>query len=341
VLPKIGREIGFGVEEEGGDVVLESALAAALVVDEVRLAVAEKNVAGLKIAIEEIVAWRGEEKFGEAVELEFESVLVEGDAGKAEKRVFELVKVQGDGLTVETGDGIADGIVEIAASFDLKARENGDDSPIGVDDWLRDGITLAILREELEERGVAEILFEVSASIEILGVDFGDRKAVTAKVLRESEEGGVFFADVVEDADGGGLVVGETNDSAAGAAEFALQRDDLRGGRAEMAREERFEDVDGHTASTIADFKGRNRGEPERLCLKGVALSENCAAELITELTNLLGIGGLAKTLHEIKERFLLFFVCREPIRKMALVHISLVYDDSEKARRKVKSRTL
>ena len=60
LLAEIGREVGFGVVEERGDVVLEGAFATALVVDEIRLAVAEEDVAGLKIAVEEIIA-RGAE----------------------------------------------------------------------------------------------------------------------------------------------------------------------------------------------------------------------------------------------------------------------------------------
>src|SRR2546426_6794422 len=41
-------------------------------------------------------------------------------SGKAEKIILEIVQVPGDGLAVETGVGIADGVVEVAAGFDLK-----------------------------------------------------------------------------------------------------------------------------------------------------------------------------------------------------------------------------
>ena len=64
LLAEIGREIGFGVVEERGDVVLECAFAAALVVDEIRLAVTEEDVARLKIAIEKIIARGAEEEIG-------------------------------------------------------------------------------------------------------------------------------------------------------------------------------------------------------------------------------------------------------------------------------------
>ena len=81
LLPKFGWKIGFGVVEERGDIVLKSAFAATLIVDEIRLAIAEHDVAGLKVAIEKIVTRCAEQKVSEAREIVFESLLAEGDAG--------------------------------------------------------------------------------------------------------------------------------------------------------------------------------------------------------------------------------------------------------------------
>src|SRR5271169_5659263 len=108
LLAEVGREIGFGVVEKRGDVVLEGTLAAALIVDEIGLAVAEHDVAGLKIAVEKIIARCAEKKIGEAAEIVFERVLVERNAGEAEKIIFKIVEIPGDGLAIEAGDGIAD-----------------------------------------------------------------------------------------------------------------------------------------------------------------------------------------------------------------------------------------
>src|SRR5207245_8675006 len=91
LLAEVGREIGFGVVEERGDVVLKGAFAAALVVDEKGLAVAEHDVARLKIAVEKIIARGAEEEIGEAAENVFERVLIEGDASEAEKMMLEIV----------------------------------------------------------------------------------------------------------------------------------------------------------------------------------------------------------------------------------------------------------
>ena len=203
LLAKIGRKIGFGVVEERGDVVLEGAFAATLVVDEIGLAVAEQDVAGLEVAVEKIIARGAEKKISEAVEIVFEGVLVEGDTGEAEKIIFEIVEIPGDGLAIETGDGIADGVIQIAAGFDLEAREDGDDFFVGFDDLGSDDAALAIFGEKFEERDVAEIFFDVGALREIFGIDFGDGEIVFAEMLGEGEEGDVFFADVVENADGG------------------------------------------------------------------------------------------------------------------------------------------
>lgn len=240
IFAEVGREIGFGVVEERGDVVLEGAFAATLVVDEIGLAVAEEDVAGLEVAIEEIIARGAEKEIGEAGEIGFERVLVEGNAGEAKKIVFEIVEIPCDGLAIEAGDGIADGVVEVAAGFDLEAREDGDDFFVGFDDRGRDGGALAIFGEEFEEGGVAEVFFEIGAVIEIFGVDFWDGEIVAAEMFGEGEESGVFFADVVENADGGAGTGGEADDFAAGAAEFALEGSDSLDGGVEVVLEERF-----------------------------------------------------------------------------------------------------
>jgi hypothetical protein len=246
LLAEVGREIGFGVVEERGDIVLESASAAALIVDEIRLAVTEQDVAGLEVAVEKIIARGAEEEFDEAGEVLFEGMFVEGDAGEAKEIVFEVVQIPGDGLAIEAGDGIADVVVEVAAGFDLKAGKDGDDFAVGLDHFGSDGCADAIFGEEFEEGGVAEVFLEIRAVVQVLGVDFGDRQAVAAKVFGEFEEGGVLFADAVEDADGAGFFIRETDDFAAGAAEFSLEGLDARGRRVKVLFEERFENVDGH-----------------------------------------------------------------------------------------------
>src|SRR5690348_6825643 len=61
LLAELGWEIDLGVIQERGDVVLQSAFAASLIVNEIGIAVARKDVAGLRVAIEKTIA-RGAEK---------------------------------------------------------------------------------------------------------------------------------------------------------------------------------------------------------------------------------------------------------------------------------------
>jgi hypothetical protein len=240
LLAKFGGQVGFGVVEKRGDVILQGAFAAALIVDEKGIAVAEHDVAGLEIAIEEIIARGAEEEISEAAEIVFEGLLVERDAGEAEKIVFEIVEVPGDGLAIEAGNGIADSVVQIEAGFDLEAREDGDDFAIGFDNFRSDICGGAMFGEKFEEGGIAEIFLEIGAVGEVFGVDLGDGKTVAAKMFGEFEKGDVFLADAVEDADGGGFFVREADDFAAGAAEFALERLNARWRRVEVLLEEFF-----------------------------------------------------------------------------------------------------
>jgi hypothetical protein len=215
-------------------------LAAALVVDEAGIAVAEHDVAGLEVAIEKIIARGAEEEISEAAEVVFEGLLIEGDAGEAEEIVFEIIQVPGDGLAIEAGVGIANGVVQVAAGFDLEAWEDADDFAIGFDYFGCDVCAGAIFGEKFEKGGVAKVFFEIGAVSEIFGVDFGDGEAVAAEMFGKFQEGDIFFADSVENADGMILIVGKADYFAAGAAEVALERDDALCGRVEVLLKEIF-----------------------------------------------------------------------------------------------------
>ncbi len=223
LLAKRGWKVGFAVVEERGDVVLESAFAAALVVEEERLAVANHDVAGLEVAVEKVVAGGGEKKTCEAAKVVFEGLFVEGDAGETEEVVLEVIEIPRNGLPVEAGAGIADFVVQVASGIDLETWKDGDGAAVGVNYRRRDGFAAAVCGEELIEGGVAEVFFEVGALGKVFGVNCGDRKPVVAEVTGELEEGEVFFADAGEDANGGVGARGEAENCAAGSAELALE----------------------------------------------------------------------------------------------------------------------
>src|SRR5258706_8439379 len=131
LLAQIGREVGLGVVQKRSDVVLQSAFAAALVVDEKGIAVAQHDVAGLEVAVEKIIARGTEKKFGETSEVFFKGMFVEGDAGEAEKIVFEIVQIPGDGLAVRTGIWGADFGGQGPARFHLEGGRPGDHPALG------------------------------------------------------------------------------------------------------------------------------------------------------------------------------------------------------------------
>ena len=56
LLAQFGRQVGLGIKQKRGDVVLQCAFAAALIVDEPGTGVAQHDVARLEIAIEEVIA---------------------------------------------------------------------------------------------------------------------------------------------------------------------------------------------------------------------------------------------------------------------------------------------
>ena len=97
--------------------------------------------------------------------------------------------------------------------------------------------------KKIEERGVAEVLLQIGARVEILVVDFRHRKAMPAEVAGKLQEGNVFGAHAVHHADGAAAFVGETDDGASRAAKPALQRLHPRRRRAEMLLKQPLKNV--------------------------------------------------------------------------------------------------
>ena len=124
-LAQLRRQIGLAIVEERGDVVLQRAFAAALVVKKKWLPVAQHHIARLKIPIEKIIVVGGQQELGQAAEIVLQRLFVEGDAGEPQKIILEIVQVPGDGLAIEAGARIAHFVIQIAAGLDLKARQHG------------------------------------------------------------------------------------------------------------------------------------------------------------------------------------------------------------------------
>ena len=67
---------------------------------------------------------RAQQQLGQAAKVIFQRLFVEGDARQAQKIVFEVVQIPGDGLAVKAGARITDFVVQVAASLHLEARQH-------------------------------------------------------------------------------------------------------------------------------------------------------------------------------------------------------------------------
>ena len=243
LLAQFRRQIGLGVVQKRSDVVLQRAFAAALVIQKKWIAVAQHDVARLEIAIEKVIAIGAQQEFRQAAEIVFQRLFVEGDAGEPEKVVLEIIQIPGDGLAIEAGARIAHLVIQIAAGFDLKARQHGHNFAIGFDRLRSNVLAGTISREKLKERRVSQILLEISAVAQIFRVDFRHRQAVPAKMPGKFEERDVLFAHVIQNANRAALFAGKPDDVAPRAAELSLQRLHLRDRCVEMLLKKFFENV--------------------------------------------------------------------------------------------------
>src|SRR5467141_1128088 len=181
-LAHVGRQVGLGIVQKRGDIVLQSAFAAALIIHKKGIAVAQQDVGGLEVAVEKVIARSAQQKFREAAKIVLQGLFVEGDAGETEEIIFEIVQIPRDGLAIEAGDGIADTVVQITAGFDLEAGQHGDHFAIGFDDWRSNVFAGAVFGEEFEEGGITEVFLEISALVQSFGVNFRNGKAMPAKM---------------------------------------------------------------------------------------------------------------------------------------------------------------
>ena len=225
LLAQLRRQIGLAVEEQGGDVVLQRALAAALVVEEQRLPVAQHDVARLEIAIEKIIVIGAEQKLGQAAEIVLQRLLVEGNAGQAQKVILEIVQVPGDGLAVEA---VRADSRPCNSDRGPPPPESAAARPPPCDrlQWPAERwpSPARLPTKKLEERGVAQVFFQVGALAQILRINLRNRQSVAAKMPGKLQERDVLLAHGIENADGARSPAGEPDDGAPRAAELALKR---------------------------------------------------------------------------------------------------------------------
>ena len=151
LLAQFRRQISLGVVQERSNVVLQRALAAALIVEEEWLAVTQHDVAGLEIAIQKVIVLGAQQEFRQAAEIVFQRLLVERNAGQPKEIVLEIIQVPGDGLAIEAASRIAHLVIQVTAGLDLKARQNKDDFAIGLDRLGRNVFPATMFRKKLKK----------------------------------------------------------------------------------------------------------------------------------------------------------------------------------------------
>ena len=129
---------------------MQRAFATSLVVEKKYLAVAQHDVAGLKVAIEEVLVGSGEQELRQAAEVLLQGLFAKRDSGQTQKVIFEIIQVPSDGLAIETRPRVADFVIQIASSLDLKARQDGQGFSVGFNDSGGNPLTGTIFRKELK-----------------------------------------------------------------------------------------------------------------------------------------------------------------------------------------------
>src|SRR5260370_24041039 len=130
LLAQVRRQNGLGIVQQGSDVVLKRPFAAALIVQEKWLAVAQQDVAGLEIAVEEIVAVGAQQEICKALEVVFQSLLVERNSSQPQKVILEIIQIPGDRLAVEAAAWVAHLIIQNPSSLAPKPPQHAPHPPL-------------------------------------------------------------------------------------------------------------------------------------------------------------------------------------------------------------------
>src|SRR5208282_5815590 len=157
----------------------------------------------------------------------------------------------GDGLRIEDGAWIAHFVIQIAASFDLKARQHVHNFAICFNHLGGKVFADTIRREKLKKRRVPEIFLEISALAQIFSINFRHRQTVPAKMPGKFEEGDIFFAHAIQNANRADLFAEKPDDLAPRASKLALERLHSLDRRMEMLFKKLLENVHGPKTSLV------------------------------------------------------------------------------------------
>src|ERR1035437_8462528 len=173
---------------------MQRAFATALVVKKKGLAVAQHDIARLKIPVEKIVMAGAEQKLRQAGKVMFQRLFVEGYAGKPQEIILEIVQIPRDGLTIEAGARIAHFVIQIAACLNLETRQSCHDLAICFNRLQRDGLADTIHAEKIKECRVSQVFFQVGPLAQVLRINLRHRQSVPPKMPGKFEESDIFLA---------------------------------------------------------------------------------------------------------------------------------------------------
>ena len=137
---------------------MQRAAPPALIINEIRLAVAQHDIPRLEIPKQKKAAIGLQQKVGERLKIVLQFLLVKGDFGEFENVIFAIIHIPQHGLPVKRGARIAARIIEIAPGDDLKARQFVQNRLVDGQQRVRERPAFARLRQMRKQRHVAEIL---------------------------------------------------------------------------------------------------------------------------------------------------------------------------------------
>ena len=174
--------------------------AAALEVDEPRLAVANHHVAALEVAVHEGRRVALQEDVGQVVEVVLQAVFLKIKSGGLEEAVFEVVQIPKDGAFVKLGFGIAVGKVYVLGTGYLYGGQKADGLAQELFFFFAEDACLPGFAEDAEQRGVSQVFLEIIEIVGRAGKDLRHGQSLPAEVGGHVEKGAVFVGRFSSDA---------------------------------------------------------------------------------------------------------------------------------------------
>ena len=187
------RIFGFGLPQEGSDVVVERSFPSALEVNEPRFAILYHDVAALEVAVHEGVGRTVKQHVAHLLEVVLQPVFLKFQTGCFQEAVFEVVQVPKHGALVELGLRIAMREVESFRSGKLYGREQTDGLAEQFFFFFREGVGDASLLDGVEEERVAQVFLQVEQLVVRYAEHLRYGQVLLLEVFRHVEERLVFF----------------------------------------------------------------------------------------------------------------------------------------------------